>query len=79
MSTQNSGKNSGLRPWKRGQSGNPGGRPKANIALRTKCRELDDEMLERLKVIAHVADTDAASRHPRRPDGAGGEGHAGDD
>lgn len=61
MSTQNSGKNSGLRPWKRGQSGNPGGRPKANIALRTKCRELDDEMLERLKVIAHVADTDAAS------------------
>ena len=44
MSTQNSGKNSGrggrienLKPWKKGQSGNPGGRPKrgrsADIAV----------------------------------------------
>lgn len=38
MSTQNSGKNSGrrgrienLKPWRKGQSGNPGGRPKRDL------------------------------------------------
>lgn len=39
MSTQNSGENSGkrgrienLKPWKKGQSGNPGGRPKRDLS-----------------------------------------------
>jgi len=39
MSTQNSGKNCGrrgrienLKPWRKGQSGNPGGRPKRDLS-----------------------------------------------
>lgn len=50
----NSGRYGGLRPWKPGQSGNPGGRPKLNIALRQKCRDLDEESLAALRAALAV-------------------------
>lgn len=50
----NSGRYGGLRPWKPGQSGNPGGRPKLNAALRQKCRDLDEESLAALRAALAV-------------------------
>jgi len=50
-----------LRPWAKGQSGNPAGRPKSHVALRQKCRDLTDELVERLRQLAKGADSDAAS------------------
>lgn len=55
------GQYANLKPWKPGQSGNPGGRPKAHAALRQKCRDLDEENIKRLQEIAKNGDTDAAS------------------
>jgi hypothetical protein len=47
--TQNSGRNSGnLRPWRKGQSGNPGGRPRYAPEHRARCRELAELALEKL-------------------------------
>jgi len=40
MATENTGKNTGnIKPWKKGQSGNPGGRPKIAKEFKEKCRE----------------------------------------
>ena len=47
--------------FQKGHSGNPGGRPKQPNVLRTKCRELTEELIERLRQIAEKADTDATS------------------
>jgi len=45
-----------LKPFKKGQSGNPGGKPKALIALREVCREMAPDMLSRIRQIAETAE-----------------------
>lgn len=49
------------RAYRGGPSLNPGGRPKSNAALRQKCRDLTDELVERLRMLARAADSDTAS------------------
>jgi hypothetical protein len=45
----NTARTRGLRaPWKPGESGNPGGRPKGSPEFRKRCREVAGELLERL-------------------------------
>lgn len=40
---------------------NPGGRPKSNVELRARCRDLSESLIERLHRLALRADSDAAS------------------
>lgn len=44
--------------WKPGQSGNPGGRPKAAITARAACRALNEETLEVLVGLMRNSDDD---------------------
>ena len=46
-------------PWKKGQSGNPGGRPKQLPMLKHKCRDMTDEILEALIGIVRQSDFDS--------------------
>ena len=39
MTTQSKGKTENLKPFKKGKSGNPGGRPKVAQEFKEKCRE----------------------------------------
>ncbi len=55
MSSENSGDSKGsanLRPWKAGESGNPGGRPKKLAELSIKIQEMDEKHRARLEMIA---------------------------
>lgn len=53
-------KNGPGRPWAKGQSGNPGGKPKKLEALAASIREFDDELRDRLLLIAREgSDKDA--------------------
>lgn len=44
-----------------GASGNPHGRPKQDPMLRARCRELTEDLVERLHALALQADSDSAS------------------
>jgi hypothetical protein len=47
--TQNNGRTANLRPFRRGQSGNPGGRPRVAGEFRERCQEfMSEEGWERL-------------------------------
>jgi hypothetical protein len=63
VASDKSGGNKGaanLRPWKPGESGNPGGRPKKLEALAASIREFDDELRDKLLTIVRTgSDKDA--------------------
>lgn len=58
MSTQNNGGSANLRPWKKGQSGNPGGLSKRVRAFRKECEKLLPEAAERLADLLRSGEPD---------------------
>ena len=52
MPTENTGPNN-LTPWLKGQSGNPGGRPKVREELAARIREFGPDLVDRLLAIAN--------------------------
>jgi hypothetical protein len=57
-----SGRTAHLRPFKKGQSGNPGGRPKVIAHIRDKAREYTVEALETLAAVMRDKRAPAAAR-----------------
>lgn len=59
--------------FKKGVSGNPGGRPKSFVVLSERCKEFTDEIVDRMVAISRgIAIPQHTGRYEKGPDGKDG-------